>query len=209
VQEAPATVFAAGEGLEFGASSPERAIPEYQALLKHPEARVRAGALVRMARSQRKLGRASEALRTYEQLAILGAAPAGGATAELVALRETRQRERLKAALELGRYPLDRTTFAFYAEGLAVSRSARAWAEAAEQLWKRSRDSARGAEVLSVGGRSNHQHDKSIKPAEFLSRVRLKLNPPSQARAPVPPAGFRAEGRASGSPTMQVWHIQS
>ncbi len=166
-REASPAAFAAGESLEFGASGAERAITEYQALLKRPEAVVRAGALVRIARCQRRLDRAGDALRSYEQLAALGATPAAGAPAELVALREraalldaegqtsaaAQERERLRAALEQGRYSLDRTTFAFYAGPPAVTEGARAWAEAAEQLWRRAGDFARGAEVLSVGGR--------------------------------------------------------
>jgi len=133
--EAPPGVFAAGESLEFGASNPERAIAEYRALLKRAEAVVRAGALVRIARCERKLGRAGDALKTYEQLAALGATPAAGAPAELVALREraalleaagqtaaaAEERERLRAALELGRYSLDPTTLAFYEGPVTVS----------------------------------------------------------------------------------------
>jgi signal transduction histidine kinase len=165
--EAPAGGFAAGETLEHGVSSPEQAIHEYAKLLNRPEAAMRAGALVRIARCQRKLGRTREALGSYEQLAALGATPVAGAPAELVALHErvalfralgqtdaaAREEHRLRTALEQGHYSLDRTTFAFYEQSVKVSREARAWAEAVELLGKRASDFARGAEILSAGGR--------------------------------------------------------
>ena len=166
-REAPPGAFAAGESLEFGASNPERALIQYSSLLNSPEAVVRAGALVRIARCQRALGRPGDALKAYEQLASLGATRAVGAPAEMVALREraalfeaegntiaaTQERERLRTVLEQGRYSIDRATFAFYAEPVAVSEDARAWAEAAEQLRKRAGEFARGAEVIPVRGR--------------------------------------------------------
>ena len=163
-RQPPAGAFAAGERLEFGALNPEHAIAEYRLLLKSPEAGVQAGALVRIARCQRKLSRNGDALKTYEQLAALGATPAAGSPAELVALREraalldaqghtsaaARERGRLREALEQGRYSLDRATFAFFAEPLGIGDDARAWAEAAELLWKRAGEFARGTDVLPV-----------------------------------------------------------
>ena len=164
--ESPETVFATGERLELASNDLGRAIGEYRTLLSR-EASVRAGALVRIARCQRRLGRINDALTTYGQLATLGETAAGGAPAELVALRERatilaaqhqsaaakHERERLRVALESGRYSLDRATLAFYAQSVPVSERARAWAEAADELWKRTRDFARGAELVSIRGR--------------------------------------------------------
>jgi signal transduction histidine kinase len=165
-RQAPNDIFAVAERIEFGAHDPARAMGEYRALLDNKDRAVRAGAIVRIARCQRTLGQINDALRTYEQLTALSETPAGGAPAELVALRErsalleerrspdaARERDRLRAALEDGRYSLDRTTFAFYAQAVSITENARVWAEAANEFWNRARDYARGAEVISVRGR--------------------------------------------------------
>jgi signal transduction histidine kinase len=165
--DAPASVFTAGERLEFGGAEPGRALVEYRALLTSASREIRAGALLRIARCQRKLARAAEALETYAQLLSLGEIPAGGAPAALVALRERavlleaegktaesqQERARLLGVLEQGRYSIDSATFAFYAGSQTVDESARNRAQAVEQLWRRAADFARGTETVSVEGR--------------------------------------------------------
>lgn len=158
-REINAPAFAAGERMEFGLEGPERAIAEYSKLVSNPDPAVRAGALVRLGRCQRKLGRTKESLETYARLAGLGAAPVAGATAELVALRERTalldtpaERERLRRVLESGRYEFDRATFEFYAATAPVNDAARRWAEAAAELRTRAGEFARGREVIAIRG---------------------------------------------------------
>lgn len=139
-------LFAPGEQIEFVRSDPARAILEYRALLTHPSTTIRAGALLRIARCQRNLGRTADALITYEQLAMLPGSPsAGGAPAELVGRLEraallegqsaaAHERAMLQGILERGKHPMDRATFEFYSQGLLIDREKIAWTQAADEL---------------------------------------------------------------------------
>ena len=70
--EAPRRLFATGEDLEFAKALPDRAITEYLGLLSRAKGAARAGALARIARCQRKLGRVADASTTYQRLAEMG-----------------------------------------------------------------------------------------------------------------------------------------
>ena len=129
----PTTDFAAGEALEFRAHDLEGAIRAYRALAgttSSPD--VRAGALVRLARTLKKAGRAREALAAYDALAQLSAAHVAGLPADLVArraravvLEELGYRDELTAAagilrtdLLARRWRVDRGTFEAYLQQL-------------------------------------------------------------------------------------------
>ena len=77
--------FAALEAMEFG-GAPERALDGYRTLADHREPRVRAGALVRLGRVQRKTQDFAGALVTYQRLAELGAVRTDDLPAELAGL---------------------------------------------------------------------------------------------------------------------------
>ena len=132
-RDAPAAAYAAGEALEFRRRDLAGAAAAYRALAASREPAVRAGALLRLARVERKAGQHSRALESYARLATLSAATVGGAPASLVArharlaiLRETgraaeaeREAAALANALRAGTWPLTRASYRFYAEELA------------------------------------------------------------------------------------------
>ncbi|MCX6538986.1 MAG: HAMP domain-containing sensor histidine kinase [Acidobacteria bacterium] len=123
----PADEWHAGETEEYRNANPERASAIFRSLASSPDPRVRAGSLVRLARTLRKLHREDEALVVYEQLGTLGAVQVAGEAADLVArqercallseLRRLPELEREAAALltvlESGQWPLDRAEFLF------------------------------------------------------------------------------------------------
>jgi hypothetical protein len=120
-----APVFARIEETEL--ANPASAIAQYTRLAASTDPAVRAGAYVRLARVQMRSNSTREALDTYEALLALGATPVAGAPAELVARRQraalferagdlhaaAAERTASAAALSVGRFVLDRTTFDF------------------------------------------------------------------------------------------------
>ena len=127
--------FAAGEALEFRAGDFESAITEFQRLadssdgLDSDAAQMRAGALLRLARNQRKAGHSEAALTTYTSLGDISHVWLGGQPADLVALRARcdllaelgrhaqlkEEAEALDADLHRGRWKLDRATYLHFA----------------------------------------------------------------------------------------------
>jgi hypothetical protein len=83
----PTAPFEAGEALEFRATNYQGAAAAFRALSTSPSTVVRAGALLRLARTLRKAGRADEALRVYADLAHIPDARLSGLPADLVARR--------------------------------------------------------------------------------------------------------------------------
>jgi signal transduction histidine kinase len=165
--EAPDPPFAAGEQLEFLERRPEQAILAYQSFLRSSDAAVRAGALLRIARCQRTLGRHGDAMETYRQLATMGGVRVAGTPAVLVGKREqlaileargdsveaARQRAGLQTLLERGGLGLDRTTFEFYAQEFPTIVRWGIWAEAAESLFRSASVTTNGTTLLTVSGR--------------------------------------------------------
>ena len=94
----PTQPFLQGEALEFGRRDTEAAVAAFRQLADSRDPAIRAGALLRLARTLRTSGRQDEALAVYEQMALLGAAPVGAGPAELVA-----RRARSELLLALGR----------------------------------------------------------------------------------------------------------
>ena len=128
--EAPAALFAAGETLEFRSGDPAAANEVYRPLTRSSRPEVRAGALVRLGRTLRKMGRNEAALVAYGQLAQLGTTPALGLPASLAA-SEARctvlqamgrtddlglEAARMAAALWTGGYALLRPVWEFHLE---------------------------------------------------------------------------------------------
>ena len=129
----PAQPFLSGEALEFGGSNAAAAAAAFRQLAQSRDPAVRAGALVRLARTLRNAGQPDAALVVYGQLAAMGTTPVGSGPAELVARRARgellvalgRREEAdaetaaLWADLYGGRWRLDRSTFDFHAQSLS------------------------------------------------------------------------------------------
>jgi signal transduction histidine kinase len=177
--EPPAATFAEGEKLEFQRNNPAKAAEFFRPLARSPDPRVRAGALLRLGRNLRKLGRNEEALEAYGELAQLGPVRVTGLPAELMA-REARssvlealgKRDALRqeaslmySALATGRWTLLRAVWEFHVEearrwsaaGPLTEReqNALALSSAAEWIydqWRNGQDS-RGRRILRMEGR--------------------------------------------------------
>jgi signal transduction histidine kinase len=83
--DAPASSFATADELEFKKRDHSGAVAVLHGLLESSDPKVRAAALVRVARNQFKDGHPSESLDTYAQLARLGSVSVGGMPAALAA----------------------------------------------------------------------------------------------------------------------------
>ncbi|MBI4477780.1 MAG: hypothetical protein HY654_11440, partial [Acidobacteria bacterium] len=123
----PGERFAAGEALEYRDRDIRGAIAHFQQLSRTDDAGLRAGALLGLARNQRKAGQIEAALATYTVLAGIPGVFLGGWPAELRARRTRcdvleqlgRQAElkeeagRLARDLHAGRWRLTRSTFMY------------------------------------------------------------------------------------------------
>ncbi len=150
-----AGLFVAAEFQEYREEDCGRAEAVYRALARHKDDRIRAAALMRLARCLRKQQRLKDALTVYDDLAALGGTPVAGSPAELLARHERvallkrigdghgslGESELLAAALWQGKYPIDAATFDFYQELLPApgpaADKALASAEGVRTLWKR------------------------------------------------------------------------
>lgn len=131
-REAPASIFAGGEALEFRGNDPVRAAAWFRDLARSPSESIRAGALIRLARNQRKTRASAAALDTYARVSAAGAA-VGGVPADLLARwarcdllaaigrdADLQHEARLLAAdLLRGRWQLDRAQFSLHFEDAA------------------------------------------------------------------------------------------
>ena len=126
--EAGAQPFATGEVLEFRNGDFEGAGAYFKELARayqYGDKRVRAGALLRLARNQRKAGRLDAALATYRELAAMGSVAVAGWPAELVArsaqcdllvqlgrnANSSAEAQKLNADLHGSRWQLTRSTY--------------------------------------------------------------------------------------------------
>lgn len=128
--EAPAQRFAEGEDLEFRQQDWARAMRIYRRLARSPDADVRAGALIRLARLLRQSGDREEALEVYSEVSRVSGVSVGGVPADLLArwarcgLLETLHRDRelqdearaLRLDLQHGRWRLDRAIYELHAD---------------------------------------------------------------------------------------------
>jgi signal transduction histidine kinase len=171
----PTAAFEVGEALEFRAKDYPGAAAAFRALSTSPSAAVRAGALLRLARTSRKAGRTDEALRVYADLAHLPDARLSGLPADLVARRARcvlleelgrttelgEEARSLQADLFAARWPIDRGTFLAYSEQIdhwvgaaeTMPEEREALSAAAEWIWRQWADSDRG-EFHATGRRA-------------------------------------------------------
>jgi signal transduction histidine kinase len=120
--EPSATAFAQGERLEFQYQLEERAAELYRGLAdSHASVVIRAGALMRLGRVLRKLGRKRESIAVYARLRTFSKSRVAGVSADLVARLEICElldgvacAEQLKKDLVGGRWRLSRGQFEFY-----------------------------------------------------------------------------------------------
>lgn len=154
-------VFAEGERYEHQQGDLRKAIDWFQALARSEDPTLRAGALLRLGRNQRKAGQTDAALATYGDLATLGATQVEGFPAAMLALearcgileKAGRQAELATAArtlrigLATGAWPLLGDAYDFYAEEARrwtgesgeteADRNARAVAAAFQSVYER------------------------------------------------------------------------
>lgn len=169
----PTEVFDEGEALEFRAQDYRAAAARYRAMVAAPSAAVRAGALLRLARTLRKVGDAGdpdafdEALGVYADLAQITDARLSGLPAELVARRARcillaelgREARALHADLLAARWRIDQGTFHAYSEQIdrwagaepPVAPSRDPVSDAVEWVWQQWADGDRG--VFPTAGR--------------------------------------------------------
>ncbi|HEY2014788.1 MAG TPA: histidine kinase dimerization/phospho-acceptor domain-containing protein, partial [Bryobacteraceae bacterium] len=203
--EAPAGVFADGEELEFLQAQPAKAAEWYQRLADSKTPEVRAGALMRLGRVWRKMGRTDESRTAYTRLAAVEGVKVAGAPSELVArlalcelVKQRSDAEALKADLLRGRWHLTRGQFEFYwsetsrlasgASGLAEPAPAESviLSEAAALVWNgRGREQGpRGQETVWVDG-----HPFFLIWRAVASRRAVLVMRPDSLLKPIPPAG--------------------
>ena len=189
--------FAVGEALEFRAGDFESAIAEFRRLADRSDApdsdaaQMRAGALLRLARNQRKAGHPEAALATYATLGAITQVRLGGQPADLVALRARcdllaelgrharlkEEAEALNAHLHSARWQLDRATYLYFAletqrwvaddatslEDFARLRQGpQALAAGVDTLWERWQQDRHEEEETLAGQRSMWSHDRSV-----------------------------------------------
>ena len=145
-------LFAEAETLEFARGDVKGAEAAYQRLATATDKRVRAEALMRLARCLRKDQRLNEALAVYDALAEMRETAIAGSPSELVARREritlhalmgqaddvARESRALADVLSSGRYRIDRATFAFYRESVSlppVPGGTTALARGVDEVW--------------------------------------------------------------------------
>lgn len=157
----PRDVFDEGERYEHQQGNPSKAIDWFRALARTDDDAVRAGALLRLGRNQRKAERIEAALTTYGELQELGATTVEGFPAALLALEarclilEKAGREKelstaaaaLRKGLTTGAWPILRDVYDFYmvearrwtgdAGETDAERNARAMAAAFQSTYER------------------------------------------------------------------------
>ncbi len=185
-EEAPGSLFEAGEALEYRQRDFPKATAVFRALADSDDPLTQAGALVRLARTLRKNNQHEDALTTYEALERLGSISVGGVPAELLArqmrctvLDELNQISDLQRAagalyadLQNAHWQLDRASYEFHSattrrwltdqsEALNPRPGALALAAAVELLWEQWQG-RQGDESESRGSRSVRVYDRPI-----------------------------------------------
>ncbi len=142
--------FTALETIEFRGDA-LRAVAGYRSLANQRDPYIRAGALLRLGRAQRKLGDLAGALVTYQRLAELGAVRTGDLPAELAGLNGQRSTylamvdhhhandvaQRVRRGLDAGRWLITRGAAELYREPFTEPRPA-SWslANALSEVWR-------------------------------------------------------------------------
>lgn len=164
--EAPSHVFDPGEALELRVGDAAGAAAWFRRVARSDNPAIRAGALIRQARSLRKAGRADLALAAYGEAAGISGALTDGLPADLLArwargsLLETLRRDdelrheaaALRRDLLAGRWHIDRPTYELHladtgrwlgSAALTPPPAARALTAAVEWLWQESEQTQR------------------------------------------------------------------
>ncbi|MFO7695050.1 MAG: HAMP domain-containing sensor histidine kinase, partial [Vicinamibacterales bacterium] len=176
-------VFARADSLEFRHGNTRAAAAILQAQAHAGDPAIRAGALMRLARIDRRSGRLREALASYEALAALGPVPVEGLPADLVGRhailalvenlgerdRLARDASALLRDVQAGRWRLLRAEYGYYVEEArrrlassgpdAGQKASLARAFAVESLWgtwraiQQGKEAAEGQRLLWFAGR--------------------------------------------------------
>ena len=185
-EDASGSWFEAGEALEFRQRDFPAATAAFRTLADSADPLIKAGALVRLARTLRKNNQHEEALTAYEALEQLGPTPVGGVPAELLArqmrctvlaeLNLVSELQRaavdLYADLQNGQWALDRTSYEFHSaetrrwltdesDAHGPQPGALARAAAVESLWEQWQG-RRDDDGESRGSRSLRVYDRSM-----------------------------------------------
>jgi len=178
-QDVLSNVYRQAETYEFQRRDFRRAVAALQPMTRSPEESIRAGALLRIARNQRKAGHLDSALRTYSQLTACDKTSAGGLPAGLVARRARcdllaglgRRQDLVKEAADLygllrrGHWRLSQAEYDVFAEEaaawLGVNREAEApsLALAEAVAWLADRN---GRETIDSGRASSVRQNRLV-----------------------------------------------
>jgi len=129
--------FVQAERLEFAEGSSEQALGLYERLSADSNAAIRAGALLRLGRTLRKLGREQAATETYKALSKMGNVSAGGFPAELAGWDGQKRFQQIADGIDHGKWLLSRGAAEFYRERATDGPKPASWllAEALSQVW--------------------------------------------------------------------------
>jgi signal transduction histidine kinase len=179
--DAAGSVFAEAERFEFARHDSDAAIRAYRTLSASSDSDVRAGALVRLARAQRRLGRTDEALSTYDTAAMSNGGSVNGDPVDLFArwarielLSALNRRDAAQAAaislardLRNGRWALERAAYFSYSgalapwiAGSASDRTPAALSDAVATIWGEWRTRSTGR--AGAGRRFVHLDEQDV-----------------------------------------------
>ena len=210
-QDVFSNVYRQAETYEFQRRDFKRAVSGLRPLTRSPDESIRAGALLRIARNQRKAGQLDSALRTYGELTAYDKASAGGLPAGLLARRARcdllaglgRRQDLAKEAADLyglvrrGQWRLSQAEYDVHAEeaaawlGASRDSEAPALALAEAVAWLAAQA---GRETLESGRASSVRRNRLV--------TILWMRGPDGLRALV--AGPQYVER-SGCPTWNAW----
>jgi signal transduction histidine kinase len=194
-------IFATAEAQEYREGGLEAAVAAYRVLAASPDPRIRADALMRLARCLRKLKQPRRALAVYAELAALGNTTVAGSPAELVARHErmvllasdrdlaahAAEARLLAVALTEGRFSIDRPTFELFGESVPAAtpdENALRRAEAIHHLWPRWRSEPSGRATWTAG-----QHTLAAVWRPTSAGTAAIVGPIDALAAPVAPLG--------------------
>jgi two-component sensor histidine kinase len=219
--QAPERVFAEAEAIEFAGDRLPQAEEMYRKLSRHSDPRIRAEALLRLGRVQRKSHHLEAAMESYRSLTQLGEVSAGGLPAELAGLDgqrliraaandhagEQEIAERIARLVDSGRWLLPRGEAEFYRELAERVPKPESWllAEALARLWEaegKGSHSTGSLRVIEVEGRAvvtlwRSSGQRSTAMACFADRFVARIVPAGYGYQMADAAGHRVAGAAS------------
>jgi signal transduction histidine kinase len=128
------------------------AAQQYRILSQSNDTALRAGALLRLARCLRALGRETEARQAYQELSRIEQVRIAGVPAALLGLHQLKDWTRLRRELAASRWQLTRGQFLFYWEAASGAEPENVnWAEAAAESWRTWKESRASQGERQVG----------------------------------------------------------